>query len=247
MSRKPGEPTLPGLTTRRPSPSRTARAMWVWAQRISDCVDSLRFLLDRLQRRHPDRAVGHHGLKPVDIIVGRRGVTEKHLIAKHRRRRHRAQPVEMHRVELRVGRPLPRTHLLHRPIDQPAIMIAEHMDGVERHQRIHGSPRFERAARHVAEIDDLANSFRADVGQHGLQREIVSMHIGDGGKTHANSPAFEQLWLYDRAKTMLGHLTHLGDTSQQHAPLVLWLEPGFQLAVGASLGLESQIPGLVSS
>jgi hypothetical protein len=24
---------------------------------------------------------------------------------------------------------------------------------------------------------------------------------------------------------MLGHLTHLGDTSQQHAPLVLWRNP----------------------
>ena len=66
-------------------------------------------------------------------------------------------------------------------------MIAEHVNGVERHQRIHGPPRVERAARHIAEIDDLADSFRADVGQHGFQREIVSVHIGNGGKVHANS------------------------------------------------------------
>jgi hypothetical protein len=32
--------------------------------------------------------------------------------------------------------------------------------------------------------------------------------------------SFRQLWLYERTKTMLGHLTHLGDTSEQHAPLV---------------------------
>ena len=63
-------------------------------------------------------------------------------------------------------------------------MIAEHMNGIERHQRVHGSPRFERAARHVAEIDDLADSLRTDVGQHGFQREIISVHIGNRGKTH---------------------------------------------------------------
>ncbi len=66
-------------------------------------------------------------------------------------------------------------------------MIAEHVNGVERHQRVHGAPRVERAAHHVAEIDDLANTLRADVGQHGFQREIVSVHIGNRGKAHVNS------------------------------------------------------------
>jgi hypothetical protein len=37
--------------------------------------------------------------------------------------------------------------------------------------------------------------------------------------------SFRRLWLYDRTKTMLGHLTHLGDTSQQHAPLVFCRNP----------------------
>ena len=71
-------------------------------------------------------------------------------------------------------------------------MIAEHVNGIERHQRVHGSPRVERAARHVAEIDDLANALRADVGQHGFQREIVSVHIGNRGKTHVDFPAFDR-------------------------------------------------------
>ena len=66
-------------------------------------------------------------------------------------------------------------------------MIAEHMNGIERHQRVHGPPRIERAARHVAEIDDLVDALRADVGQHGFQREIVSVHIGNRGKTHVSS------------------------------------------------------------
>jgi hypothetical protein len=38
--------------------------------------------------------------------------------------------------------------------------------------------------------------------------------------------SLQQLWLYDRTKTMSGHLTHLGDTSEQHAPLVFWRNPG---------------------
>ena len=63
-------------------------------------------------------------------------------------------------------------------------MVAEHMHGIERHQRIHGSPRIQRAARHVAEIDDLADALRADVGNHGFQRQIISVHISNGGKTH---------------------------------------------------------------
>ena len=71
-------------------------------------------------------------------------------------------------------------------------MIAEHVNGVERHQRVHGAPRVERAARHVAEIDDLADALRADVGQHRFQREIVSVHIGNRGKTHGGF-SFRQL------------------------------------------------------
>ena len=68
-------------------------------------------------------------------------------------------------------------------------MIAEHVNGIERHQRVHGSPRIERTARHVAEIDDLVDALRADVGQHGFEREIVSVHVGDGGETHASFQA----------------------------------------------------------
>ena len=67
-------------------------------------------------------------------------------------------------------------------------MIAEHVDSIERHQRIHGPPRIERPARHVAEIDDLADALRADIGQHGFQREVVSMDVGNRGKTHFGFP-----------------------------------------------------------
>ena len=45
-------------------------------------------------------------------------------------------------------------------------------------------PRIERPARHVAEIDDLADALRADVGDDGFQREMVSMHVGNGGEAH---------------------------------------------------------------
>ena len=44
--------------------------------------------------------------------------------------------------------------------------------------------RIERPARHVAEIDDVGDALRADVGKHRLEREIVSVHIGNRGKAH---------------------------------------------------------------
>ena len=95
-------------------------------------------------------------------------------------------------------------------------MIAEHVNGIERHQRVHGSPRIERAARHVAEIDDLANSLRADVGQHGFQREIVSVHIGNRGKAHVLNSSFRQVHVVQRCKRCYDHLPHLGEASLQH-------------------------------
>jgi hypothetical protein len=58
-------------------------------------------------------------------------------------------------------------------------------------------------------MDDLANALRADVDQHGFQREIVSVHIGNRGKAHGNFN-FRQLWLYNRAKTLLGQFNSFG-------------------------------------
>ena len=89
-------------------------------------------------------------------------------------------------------------------------MIAEHVNGIERHQRVHGSPRVERTARHVAEIDDLANALRADVGQHGFQREIVSVHIGNRGKTHVDFQLSAGEVMCDRRNTVLRQLTSFG-------------------------------------
>ena len=63
-------------------------------------------------------------------------------------------------------------------------MITEHIHGVECHQRIQGPPRIERPTRHVAEIDDLVDAMRADIGYDSLKREIISVHIGNRGKTH---------------------------------------------------------------
>src|SRR5262245_39614360 len=99
-------------------------------------------------------------------------MTEENLAAIDSRSRHRTQPVEMTRVELSMGRPVPRAHLLRRTVDQVAVVIAEYVKGVERHQRIHGSPRIERAARHVTEMDDVADALRADIRQHGFECEI---------------------------------------------------------------------------
>jgi uncharacterized membrane protein len=65
-------------------------------------------------------------------------------------------------------------------------MIAEHMHGIERDQRIHRPPRVEWPARHVAEIDDLIDALRVDVGNYSFQREIISVHIGNRGKTQCH-------------------------------------------------------------
>ena len=111
-------------------------------------------------------------------------MAEKHLVTIDACRRHRTQPIEMRLVELRMHGPVPGTHLLRRPVDQIAVVIAEHVYRIERHQRIHRAPRIKRAARHVAEIDDLVDALRADVGNDSFQREIVSVHIGNRGKTH---------------------------------------------------------------
>jgi hypothetical protein len=63
-------------------------------------------------------------------------------------------------------------------------VVAEHVNGIERHQGIHRAPGVERPACHVPEIDDVVDALRADVGNHGLQRQMISMHIGNRGKTH---------------------------------------------------------------
>ncbi len=63
-------------------------------------------------------------------------------------------------------------------------MIAEHVNRVEGHQRVHRPSRVERAARHVAEIDDLVDVLGADVGDYGFKREVVSVHIGNRCKAH---------------------------------------------------------------
>src|SRR6185295_10474311 len=105
-------------------------------------------------------------------------------------------------------------------------MIAEHVNGIERHQGFHGSPRVERAAHHVAEIDDLAYPLRADVGQHGFQREIVSVHIGNRSKAHVGS-AFSKVWWHDRKNTVLIWVTPVCNSCFGSS-----MEPEFRLAGG---------------
>jgi len=63
-------------------------------------------------------------------------------------------------------------------------MIAKNMNGVERHQHVHGTPRVQRPACHVAEIDDVVDPLRTDIRDHRFQREIISVYIRDRGKTH---------------------------------------------------------------
>ena len=70
------------------------------------------------------------------------------------------------------------------------------MHGVERHQRVHGSPRIERAARHVTEIDDFTDPLCADIGQHGFERQIVSVDVGNRSKTHDELDLSQ--WLFSR-------------------------------------------------
>jgi hypothetical protein len=66
-------------------------------------------------------------------------------------------------------------------------MIAEHVNRAEHHQRVHRPPRVERTARHVAEIDDVVDAPRADVGDSSLKREMIFVHIGNRGKAHRHS------------------------------------------------------------
>jgi hypothetical protein len=86
--------------------------------------------------------------------------------------------------ELVVRGPIPRSHFLGRPVDQIAIVIAAHMDGVERDQHVHRPSRVERAARHVSEVDNFINALDADIGDDGLKRQIISVHVGNRGKAH---------------------------------------------------------------
>jgi hypothetical protein len=53
--------------------------------------------------------------------------------------------------------------------------------------------------------------------------------------------------LYDRAKTMSGHLTRLGDTGRQHDALVLARNPCSDSPSAQSLISVLQPPGLDSS
>src|SRR5436305_10359955 len=104
-------------------------------------------------------------------------------------------------------------------------MIAEDVSSTERHQRVHGSLRIERAARHIAEIDDLANALRADVGQHGFQREIISVHIGNRGKAHV-SFSFRQVQSYGRRSTVLvSYLIWVKPARN----ILLWLQDGTRI------------------
>ena len=112
-------------------------------------------------------------------------------------------------------------------------MIAEHVNGIERHQRVHGPPRIERTARHVAEIDDLANSLRADVGQHGFQREIVSVHIGNRGKTHVNS-TYPEGCFSQQKQSDTAYLIWV--KPQRNMRLASFVEPEFLLAASDRLG-----------
>ena len=114
-------------------------------------------------------------------------MAEKNPVAEHKRRRHRAQPVEVISVELPVRGAVPRSHLLGRPVDQITVVIAEHVNRVERHQRVHRPPRVERAARHVAEVDDLVDVLGVDVSNDRFKREIVSVHVGNRGKAHGQA------------------------------------------------------------
>ena len=157
--------------------------------------DAFGGFLDRFTRRHPHRAIRQNGFQPIDLVASGRRMAEKDLVVEHKLWRHRPQPVEMRGVELRVRGPVPRPHLLRRPVDQITVVIAKHMDGVERHQCIHRPPRIERSARHVAEIDDVGETVGADVGNNRFQREIVSVHIGNRGEAHCQPIPAACRWL----------------------------------------------------
>jgi hypothetical protein len=49
------------------------------------------------------------------------------------------------------------------------------------------APGVERAARHITEIDDVRNVLRADIRNDRLQRQMVSVHVGNRGKAHGRS------------------------------------------------------------
>ena len=60
------------------------------------------------------------------------------------------------------------------------------MHGIERHQQIHGPSCVERPARHVAEVDDVRDALRADIGDDGFEREVIAVDVGDGGEAQVH-------------------------------------------------------------
>ena len=66
-------------------------------------------------------------------------------------------------------------------------MIAAHAGGVHAHHDLDGAMRIQRAGNHVSEIDDLGDTLRLDIGEHGFEGEIVAVDIGKNGETHRTS------------------------------------------------------------
>src|SRR3954466_9431434 len=65
--------------------------------------DTLRKLFDAIERRQRHRAVGMHGMEPIDFVIVGRRMTHENLLAKHARHRLRAQPFELLRLEGGIG------------------------------------------------------------------------------------------------------------------------------------------------
>ena len=143
---------------------------------------------DLLPRRQADGAVRLHGFQPIGLVIVRHRVTQEGATQVHACGWNRAQPFEMRGIELRMSGTIPRPHLLRRPVDQIAIVIAEHVNGIERHQGVHRTPRVERSAGHIAEVHDLIDILRADVRKHGLKCQIISVHVGNRRELHRPFP-----------------------------------------------------------
>jgi hypothetical protein len=65
------------------------------------------------------------------------------------------------------------------------------------------------ARANAAEIDDLADTLRADVDQHGFKRQIVSVHIGNRSKAQCAYLIWVKL---ARNKTMVPPWNPLSDS-----------------------------------
>ena len=72
-------------------------------------------------------------------------------------------------------------------LGQPAIVIAADNRTIQRHQPIGGTRRIDGAADMIAEAQSGVDALPGNVGQHGIERHGIAMHVGNDGDLQISS------------------------------------------------------------